>query len=310
MVESPQVSHEPPPDALRWVAAVVGPGAVIQSVSPLAGGTSSALHSLEVCRGGCHMRLVLRRFVNAEWLAEEPDVALHEAASLKKAGEADVPTPELIAWDQEGDHGGVPAVLMTQLPGSVELKPVHFDTWLDRLAEALVAIHAVEAGTHPWSYFPYSDLSRLEVPGWSGFADLWERAIQVVTGPRPPARECFIHRDYHPTNVLWQHDRISGVVDWANACRGPAGIDLGHCRTNLARLYGVAAADRFLQAYQSLAGPSFTYHPYWDLITAIDIDPGPPTVYDGWVACGVHHLNAAILRERVDQYLVSVMARL
>jgi aminoglycoside phosphotransferase (APT) family kinase protein len=86
------------------------------------------------------MKLVLRRFVSEEWLREEPDLALHEAASLRKAAEVDVPTPDLIACDEKGDHCGVPAVLMTELPGSPQLTPANADSWLHHLAEALLPL--------------------------------------------------------------------------------------------------------------------------------------------------------------------------
>ncbi|MFD0682267.1 MULTISPECIES: hypothetical protein [unclassified Paenibacillus] len=29
------------------------------------------------------------------------------------------------------------------------------------------------------------------------------------------------------------------IKPWVNACRGPAGIDIGHCRLNPAMLFGV-----------------------------------------------------------------------
>jgi hypothetical protein len=49
-------------------------------------------------------------------------------------------------------------------------------------------------------------------------------------------------------------------VDWANACRGPWGCDIAHCRSLLIELDGIDAADRFLTAYQSLTGRA--YDPY------------------------------------------------
>ena len=68
-----------------------------------------------------------------------------------------------------------------------------------------------------------------------------------------------MHRDFHPGNVLWPHGRAS-VVDWANACRGPWGCDVAHCRDNLIRIDGQGAADRFLAEYRSLTGE--TLGPY------------------------------------------------
>lgn len=310
MPESPHNPEEPSAGALRWVAEAVGPGATIESVCRLAGATSSMLHSIEVTRHGRSRKLVLRRFTNEQWLKEEPDLAPHEAANLLKAAGAGVPTPELIAYDERGERCGTPAVLMTQLPGRVELLPDDLDRWLWQQAEALVPFHALEVGGHPWRYFTYNDIARLEPPSWSKWPELWARAIGIVAGPRPATRECFIHRDYHPCNILWQGGRISGIIDWPNACRGAAGIDVAWNRGNLASLCGVAAADRFLAAYQSLAGASFDYHPFWDLIVAIEGLPGPPGVYPGWTAFGVRHLTDDIVRERDDEYLASVMARL
>lgn len=257
------------------------------------------------------MRTVLRQFFDAAWLKIEPDLALHEAAALNKALNTKVATPELIAYDESGDVCDVPTTLMTELPGTVKLKPTNFDGWLYKMAEALLPIHAIEVGDFPWTYYPYSDISRLEPPSWSRFPDLWEKAIDVVAAaPRPFARERFIHRDYHPNNVLWQDNRLSGVVDWVNACRGPAGIDVAWCRQNLAQLYGVETADKFLEAYSALAGAGFEYHPFWDLIALVELLPGPPGVYPGWSAFGMMHLDEDSIRVRVDDYLASLIGRL
>ena len=78
----------------------------------------------------------------------------------------------------------------------------------------------------------------------------------------------FIHRDFHPGNVLWSRGRATGVVDWANACRGPWGCDLGICRRNLVDLGGPDAADRFVAAYESLTGRE--YHPYWEIASILE----------------------------------------
>jgi aminoglycoside phosphotransferase (APT) family kinase protein len=308
--EPPGLADAPPPEALRWVADCVGAGASVEAVSPLAGATSSSLHAVTVAHGGGVLELVLRRFVDAGWLASEPDLAPHEASSLRKAARAGVPTPELVALDEDGSRCGVPATLTTLLPGRVELQPQDFDGWARQLAEAAAHVHALGADDHPWAYFPYVDPVELVPPRWSEFPEKWEQAIEVVRGPRPPSGECFIHRDYHPNNVLWRGPRLSGVVDWVNACRGAAGFDVAWCRLNLAKLRGVAAADEFLSAYQSAAGAGFEYDPYWDLMALAEVLPGPPDVYSGWTAHGVSDLHDGLMRERVDAYLSSLVARL
>lgn len=130
-----------------------------------------------------------------------------------------------------------------------------------------------------------------------------------MKGLRPQSQLSFIHRDYHPTNVLWSNNKVSDVVDWVNACLGPVGIDIGHCRLNLAQLYDVATADAFLHAYSKYAEPQFQYEPYWDLLSLIDILFGPPTVYPCWPAFGVTELTDALVTERLENYMLSLVER-
>ena len=296
--------------ARRWVEKALGVGAKFVSAERLAGATSSVLDAVEVEQHGRRVSVVLRRFFDAEWLKLEPDLARHEASSLELASRAKIGTPQLIAFDERGEECGAPATLMSRLEGRVELLPENAESWLRQMAEALVAIHEVDPRGHAWTYYPYADIDTLQPPAWSAHPDLWEKALDMAAGRRPPARECFIHRDFHPVNVLWHEGRLSGVIDWVNACRGAAGFDVTWCKQNLALLRGVEWADGFLSAYQRLAGNQSEYHPFWDLMGLVEMLPGPPEVYPGWPAFGVRELTPRILHERAEQYLLSVMARL
>ncbi|UJL46806.1 aminoglycoside phosphotransferase family protein [Virgibacillus sp. NKC19-16] len=169
-------------------------------------------------------------------------------------------------------------------------------------------IHAVEVSDFPWIYFSYNDISKVEIPEWSSVPDVWEKAIAIAKGPRPNAKNNFIHRDYYPANVMWRDGAVSGVVDFVNACQGPSGIDIGHCRVNLAMLYDVKTADGFLDAYNRLAGKAFTYDLYWDLISLMDmLSEEYPKVYPGWKEFGVIGLTDKMMEERLDQYVVHLM---
>ena len=302
--------HDLEESIIQWVLNAVDSHAIVESVQKLKGSTSSTLHQIVLRSNQEIQNLVVRQFDNKEWLKEEPDLACHEAESLRLTEEINIQTPKIIAFDETGKDCGVPAVLMTMLEGSVDLKPGNMSKWLNRLTEALVKIHTVKADHFPWSYFTYNDIPSLGVPTWSSVPRSWEKAIEIVKGAQPNYQECFIHRDYHPTNVLWKDDAVSGVVDWVNACRGPAGIDVGHCRLNLAMLYDVSTADAFLIAYKKLEGDAFTYHPYWDFLSLIDILFGPPTVYPGWAAFGVTGLTDQMMEERLDMYVESLIGRL
>jgi aminoglycoside phosphotransferase (APT) family kinase protein len=221
-----------------------------------------------------------------------------------------LPAPELIAVDPDGTHCGVPATLVARFPGSVVLEPTDRTSWLRGLAESAARIHRVDAAGFRWKYRRYNDGEALAVPNWSKQRDAWKEAIEIVEGPPHSYAECFVHRDYHPSNVIWQNGRVTGVVDWVNGCRGPAGIDVAWCRHNLANLHGVSVADEFLMAYIAEAGSEFHYDPYWDLMSVVELLPGPPSMYEGWRASGFPAISNALMRERVDDYVKSVVARL
>ncbi len=292
----------------RWIEGATG--ARVISVTALPGATSTLLHAVEVETTTGRRSLVLRRFVNEKWVRAEPDVAVREGRSLQHAARAGLPVPDLIALDEDGERCGVPATLVTRLEGAVILQPADKKQWLRGLAEAAARIHRVDAGGFGWKYRRYNDGVSLAVPRWSTEGEAWAKAIEIVEGPPRSYSECFVHRDYHPSNVLWQNGHVSGVVDWVNGCRGPAGIDVAWCRHNLANLHGVSVADDFLEAYIDVAGSEFEYDPYWDLMSVVELLPGPPSMYEGWRASRIPDISNELMRERVDRYVASVVARL
>ncbi|WP_238402855.1 phosphotransferase family protein [Paenibacillus mesophilus] len=297
--------------ALKWVIDKVHPEASVISGQQLHGGISSLVHGVTLRLDGEEKAFVLRQFDNEEWIRDQPDLAFREAESLRRASRTiGVQTPEIVAFDENGSECGLPAVLMTRLKGAVVLEPPDRSEWLNGMAKALASIHVVDATDFPWTFAPYCDASKLHTSSWSKYPDKWQRAADIVMGPRPSFTERFIHRDYHPANILWNGGEVSGVVDWVNGCIGPAGIDVGHCRVNLAQLYGVHAADEFLVCYQIHAGASYTHDPYWDLVTLIDFAYWPPEVYGGWTALGMTGLTKEMMIERLDNYLISLLNRI
>jgi aminoglycoside phosphotransferase (APT) family kinase protein len=172
----------------------------------------------------------------------------------------------------------------------------------------LVPVHQIKADDHLWDYYPWFDQDALETPTWSKYPDLWPQAFETVRSPWPAYQPVFLHRDYHPTNVLWMDGKISGVVDWVNACLGPAGIDLAHCRWNLVNIFGVGAADKFLGHYIAISG--YAFQPFWDLLNLMEFIPGPPEMYRPWVEFGLDEIPQETLIERFDQYFASIMERL
>ncbi|MFL6137284.1 MAG: phosphotransferase family protein [Frankiaceae bacterium] len=251
-----------PPAAREWVRRTTG--ARVLSWRRLPGASSSAVHALQLSDGG---RVVLRRWTWRFVLEDEPVIARRELDALALAAAHGLPAPRVVSADVDGTHvgDGVPALLMSRLAGRAVAAPD-----LARLAEVAATIHEVDATGLPHAFFRWSMDALAAAPPAATRPALWERALDARCTAIPAYRDRFIHRDYHPGNVLWSRGRSTGVVDWPNACRGPWECDVATCRSNLARLSGPAAAEAFLHAYVALTGRA--YHPYWDLNYLLEQD--------------------------------------
>lgn len=252
-----------PPLVRDWVRRSTG--SPVAAVRRLQGASSTAVHVVRLDDG---RRVALRRYVWPGFMAEEPDAPRREVDALLFAAASGLPVPEVVVADATGsDVGdGVPVLLMSLLPGRAVAEPD-----LDRLAEAAAAVHAVDAEGFAHEWFPWYSSTTTGPPAGTVQPALWEAAIEVWHDERPAYEPTFVHRDLHPGNLLWARGRLSGIVDWANACRGPRGCDVAHCRANLRELAGEAAADQFGAAYEAVTG--VLHHPYWELASILEHGP-------------------------------------
>ena len=257
----------PPRQALAWAERHLG--ARVTSACVMRGGMSSAVHLLTAQgpRGGS-VQAVLRRYVRPDLNEEEPDIASQEAEVLRFVEPLDVPTPRLLAVDPTGDEAGVPALLMSRLPGRVDWWPNDADRWLRGLAEILPRIHGGPLPSRPGIIRPFAPYKQnsYEPPSWARRPAVWEEAVEIFHGPAPDEAAVLIQRDFHPGNVLWRYGKVSGVVDWQAASIGPAALDVAHCRANLLG-YGRDIAERFTALWERASG--MTYHPWAEVVTVI-----------------------------------------
>lgn len=299
--------RRPPAEALAWVANAIGRGTKIVSTRRLRGGSSSAVHAIDVDdRHGRRQRFVLRRFIRPNW--QEPELAEREARILDLLKDTPLPVPKVLAVDAQAQHCDVPALLMERLPGRIDLQPRDESSWLCRLAEPLPVIHAVDAlaAVVP-PYAPYEPLG-FDAPAWSAHPEAWQTLDALVRGPQPSSKSVFIHRDYHPANILWSRGRVRGILDWINASTGPREIDVAHARCDIVCLIGLEAADEFLRAYCEIAGvqPS-EWDPYWDAHALSDVGAATSSgLFEGWEGIG---LTLEATHARNDEYALSIAAR-
>jgi aminoglycoside phosphotransferase (APT) family kinase protein len=282
---------DPRPSAplLAWVEQATGRGARVVGWKRLTGGLTSIVHGLTVERNGRHEEYVLRWWMpdseGEHWVARAVPM---ETAVLTKLEGSDIPAPRLIGSTTDTALGG-PAVLMTRLPGEVHLMPGDRERWLRQMAQMLARIHALALDGKP--YESWLDRSQLSPPPDASRADLWSEAVALVAEERAPTRTCFLHRDYQHFNMLWSRERLTGVVDWIEACVGPPEVDVGHCRLNLTVLFSAEVADRFRAMYEAESGHRIdawwdvhallSYGPWWQQFLPIQIDGRAPLDVEG-----------------------------
>ncbi|SEL19080.1 phosphotransferase family protein [Streptacidiphilus jiangxiensis] len=311
-------------DATRaWVERQLAGGERLAGAEPLRGGWTSEMRGLRVEGPAGRRGLVLRSFVKPFYVQHAEGLLSREAAILRLLAATDVPAATLVGVDATGSHCDHPSLLMSQLPGSVRLDDEGAERRADLLAAQLVRIHRVEVPTdaRPRAWQAWTSPERVALPqaGWR--PELWRRAVDVIRQDPPAHRSCFLHRDFHPGNVLFEDTfegagdddvRVSGVVDWVETSWGPADLDVAHCSTALSLLHGVPLgmtfADRYLASGGRLDedGPA---HLYWRIVDALAFAPDAEKVAVPWRELGRTELTPDLLGDRLEQYLHALFER-
>ncbi|MEV6683538.1 phosphotransferase [Streptomyces erythrochromogenes] len=290
----------------------------IDRVVRLCGGWSSQMRRLDLRSPDGRRSLVLRSFVKPFYLRHAEGLLNREAAILRLLAGTDVPTATLTAVDATAQHCDHPSLLMSLLPGTVRMDDRGAEDRAELLARQLVRIHRlpVTASQRPRAYQAWASPERVTPPAATGRPELWRRAVDVIRREPPAHQGRFLHRDFHPGNILFTGTgadlRISGVVDWVETSWGPADLDVAHCSTALALLHGVPAgmgfADRYVAAGGSLADDD-TAHLYWRLLDALGFAPDAEKVAVPWRELGRVDLTADVLTRRLEDYMESLFDR-
>ncbi len=262
------------PAASAWAEAATG-APVVRAV-PLTGGYSSRMLALEHADG---RNTVLRQLLLEPWRTHARELLEREATvqrQLARSGAA-IAAPVPLAVDPTGERAGDPSLLMTRLPGRIELRRCD-DATAAALASTLLAVHRVrpESGRWPREYQSWAFEAKRKVPPWSRDDGLYAEAFARLAEPPPAYEPTFLHRDFQPGNVLWHQSRVSGVVDWVETSTGPADLDVAHCASNLATLHGAAAGVAFSEAYDAAGGERAAgadARAYWQLLDLVGFLP-------------------------------------
>ncbi|WP_326695485.1 alpha/beta fold hydrolase [Streptomyces sp. NBC_01766] len=294
----------------EWVAKQLVDGRSVTDLRLLSGGWSSQMRRLTLDDA---TDLVQRTFVKPFFRHAGPGLLAREASVLALlAGQEGIPAPEFVAVDATAEHCDHPTLLMSALPGRVRVDEDDLDRRLDLLAAQLVRVHGVVPAERPRTYQAWTSPERVRSPD----GHLWERAVDVIRRDPPPYEGCFLHRDFHPGNVLFTGAgpklRITGVVDWVETSWGPADLDVAHCSTALALLHGPAYGLDFCERYEAHGGRDLADDPdhlYWRLLDALHYCPDTAKLAGPWRELGRDDLTSEVLGERLEAYVDGLLQR-
>jgi aminoglycoside phosphotransferase (APT) family kinase protein len=184
-------------------------GAIL--VEPVRGGADAAIWRVE--RGADTYALRVLR-------PEQARQARREIASMTAASTAGIPTPRIVATATWQDR---PAMLLEWRPGRTVAEELRDGIDEPERAHALgVEFGRVQAAIHALA-------APAELPELPAVWQTWigpdpELAATLARVPR--RSPVLLHLDYHPLNVLAEGERITAVLDWANAGAGDPRADL------------------------------------------------------------------------------------
>ncbi len=149
----------------------------------MTGGVASVVHRLTIDHGTHRSTVVLRQYEHADSCSAV--LIRHEAATLGAVRAAGLPAPELIAADADGrESDGRPAILMTRLPGRLDLTPADPDRWLSEIAATAAQIHAAQVAAGPFQ--GRIDAASPVIPASATRPSVWRAAFNIL-GQDPPA---------------------------------------------------------------------------------------------------------------------------
>ena len=241
----------PSAGALEEVRRLAGSSAVIVGVARLEGGQHA--DTWRVDTDDPAFSVVVRQFPVAD------SAACGEQRVLRTLDGLGGLAPVLLGGDLDGQWSEHPTSLVSWLGGEADITPCDPQTWARELGRALALVHAVPSdrlADLPSVFDGRGSQAELNGPLAPEVRSCWS---QIIGSP-----EVLTHCDYWSGNVVWRDGRLTGIVDWSGAARGPRGYDLGWCRLDLVLLFDERIADVFLAAYKAATGQTLGDVMLWD----------------------------------------------
>ena len=275
---------------LQRALAQIDPGYTLVSVRNLSG--RAVLMDVST-RDGVAERLMALSHSRADRL-RNADIARDEfrlLATLRRAGLA-VAQPLHLAADHDP-----PYFITTGIAGAPRYHLEDRPAFCRCLAALLSQIHAISLGRHDLTFLPQQAERLAEYLDAAGPADERIRAaMRRVAHSIKPNASALLHGDFWLGNLLWQGDKLSGIIDWEDAMLGDPLGDLGKSRLEMLWALGDAAMREYSDAYLAL-NPQLDASalPFWDLWGAARLSH--------YASFAADSAKAAVMRRQYERFV-------
>jgi aminoglycoside phosphotransferase (APT) family kinase protein len=237
--------------------------------------------ALERLSGGANMEswrftagaetCVLRRAPSLEMMAGRPMDHHGEAALIRAAHGAGVMAPEVLV-ELEPEDGIGSGYVMRCIAGSPDpnamLAEADPTVTIRDIARELVAVHRTDAGGLA---VPVMDTAaalaelRRRFLEYGGDRPVLALALRwLEANLPPPVKPRLVHGDFRLGNLMFEHGRLTGVLDWELAHLGDWHEDLAFGCMTVWRFsrpdrpgYGLTSIEELAQAYREAGGEAF-----------------------------------------------------
>jgi aminoglycoside phosphotransferase (APT) family kinase protein len=287
----------PSSGALEEVRRLAGPSAVVVGIARLEGGQHADTWRVDTENPATSV--VVRQFPVGD------PAPLSEQRVLRALDGLGGVAPVLLGGDLDGRWSKYPTSLTSWLDGRPDITPADPREWARELGRALAAVHAVpvERLTELSSIFDHDGGSQDILAGPLA-AEVRSRWSEAVASP-----EGLSHGDYWSGNVIWRDGRLTGIVDWSGASRGPRGFDLGWSRLDLVLLFDEEIADDFLAAYKAAIGQAIGEIRLWDCWAAARSHDAVESWAPNYLPLGRADLDEDELRRRHARWTARLRER-
>lgn len=228
----------------RIAEAAFGPGHRVSNPGLMEDGHAGLTYGFDVTDQEGNIRSVVLKVGPAGVRRSGSTDVFRQYHLLNILHDAGLPVPRALFGSPDEEIIGTPFILMERLAGrtflvwepSQSFSLVPIETIWHQAADALAGLHGIDCRVllADWQT-PVSLAGEIERwaqllrhcpdPGW---AEAAQSLCSRLVGNMPPDdRLTLVHGDYQPGNLLFDGDRLCGIIDWDLATLAHPGLDVG-----------------------------------------------------------------------------------